>query len=117
MVANKYISHDISNKADQEALNYAPINPPQAPHFALWIKEQLADKYGDKMVEQGGLRVYTTLDLDIQDLAQQAIATEVGKLKKQKVGNGAAMSLGRQPERFWQWSVQKIILQQMKTVK
>jgi membrane peptidoglycan carboxypeptidase len=91
MVANKYISHDISNKADQEALNYAPINPPQAPHFALWIKEQLADKYGDKMVEQGGLRVYTTLDLDIQDLAQQAIATEVGKLKKQKVGNGAAI--------------------------
>jgi len=91
MVANKYITHDDSNKADEEPLNYASTSPPQAPHFALWIKEQLADKYGDKTVEQGGLRVYTTLDLDIQNLAQQAVATEVGKLKKQNVGNGAAI--------------------------
>jgi penicillin-binding protein 1C len=91
MVANKYISQDEADKAFQETLTYAPVNPPQAPHFALWIKEQLANKYGEKMVEQGGLRVYTTLDLDIQNFAQQAVATEVGKLKKQKVGNGAAV--------------------------
>jgi penicillin-binding protein 1C len=91
MVANKYISQDDSNKAFKEPLIYASINPPQAPHFALWIKEQLTNKYGVKMVEQGGLRVYTTLDLDIQNFAQLAVATEVGKLKKQKVGNGAAI--------------------------
>ncbi len=91
MVANKYISQAESDKASQEPLIYASINPPQAPHFALWIKEQLANKYGDKMVEQGGLRVYTTLDLDVQNFAQLAVATEVGKLKKQKVGNGAAI--------------------------
>lgn len=91
MVANKYISQGDSNKAYEETLVYASISPPQAPHFALWIKEQLANKYGDKMVEQGGLRVYTTLDLDIQNFAQLAVATEVGKLKKQKVGNGAVI--------------------------
>lgn len=91
MLANKYISKDEFDAADKEDLNYASITPPAAPHFALWIKEQLADKYGDKTVEQGGLRVYTTLDLDIQNTAQQAVATEVGKLKKQKVGNGAAI--------------------------
>jgi len=91
MVANKYITQDDSDKADKEPLTYASINPPQAPHFALWIKEQLANKYGDKTVEQGGLRVYTTLDLDIQNFAQLAVATEVGKLKKQKVGNGATI--------------------------
>ena len=91
MVANKYITQEESDKADKEPLVYTNAKAPEAPHFALWIKEQLADKYGDKMVEQGGLRVYTTLDLDIQDLAQQAVATEVGKLKKQKVGNGAVI--------------------------
>ena len=91
MVINKYISQAESDRADSEALNYASISPTQAPHFALWIKEQLAEKYGEKVVEQGGLRVYTTLDLDIQNLAQQAVATEVGKLTKQKVGNGAAI--------------------------
>lgn len=91
MVNNKYITQEEANKAAAEELVYASITPPQAPHFALWIKEQLADKYGEKMVEQGGLRVYTTLDLDIQNIAQQAVATEVAKLKKQKVGNGAAV--------------------------
>lgn len=91
MVSNKYITQEEANKAAAEELVYASITPPQAPHFALWIKEQLADKYGVKTVEQGGLRVYTTLDLDIQNIAQQAVATEVAKLKKQKVGNGAAV--------------------------
>lgn len=91
MVINKYITQDQADAADKELLNYANISPPEAPHFALWIKEQLANKYGDKTVEQGGLRVYTTLDLDVQNIAQLAVATEVGKLKNQHVGNGAVL--------------------------
>jgi len=91
MVSNKYITQEEADEALNTSLVYASISPPQAPHFALWIKELLADKYGEKVVEQGGLRVYTTLDLDIQEFAQQAVATEVAKLKKQKVGNGAAI--------------------------
>ncbi len=91
MVSNKYITEDEAKKASEEKLVYASFTPTQAPHFALWIKEQLAEKYGEKIVEQGGLRVYTTLDLDIQNFAQLAVATEVGKLKKQGVGNGAAI--------------------------
>ena len=91
MVANKYITQEESDAANNEELVYGSIRPPQAPHFALWIKEQLIEKYGDKMVEQGGLRVFTTLDLDLQNFAQLAVATEVGKLKKQKVGNGSVI--------------------------
>lgn len=91
MVENKYITQEEADKGDQEELKYAEITPPKAPHFALWIKEQLVDKYGEKLVEQGGLRVITTLDLDLQEFAQSAVATEVAKLKKQKVGNGATI--------------------------
>jgi len=91
MVVNKFISQEDADKAAEVPLKFAVVTPPKAPHFALWIKEQLADKYGEKTVEQGGLRAYTTLDLDIQDFAQQAVATEVGKLTRQKVGNGAAI--------------------------
>ncbi len=91
MVANGYVTQDEADKAKSEELKYSKITPPNAPHFALWIKEQLADKYGEKVVEQGGLRVTTTLDVDIQALAQAAVASEVAKLKKQKVGNGAVL--------------------------
>lgn len=50
MVANKYISQAEADAADHETLNFASISPPEAPHFALWIKEQLTDKYGVQKV-------------------------------------------------------------------
>jgi len=91
MVKNGYISQEEADIAYNEELKYAQIKAPVAPHFALWVKDQLVEKYGEKKVEQGGLRVTTTLDLDLQEFTQNAVATEVAKLKKQKVGNGAAI--------------------------
>lgn len=46
--------------------------PIKAPHFVLWVKEQLEDKYGKDIVEQGGLKVTTTIDLDLQEAAEKA---------------------------------------------
>lgn len=91
MVANKYLTQEEADKAFEEKIVYAEIKAPTAPHFALWVKDQLVEKYGEKNVEQGGLRVTTTLDLELQQYAQEQVATEVAKLKKQKVGNGAAI--------------------------
>lgn len=91
MLEDRYITARQAEAAKGEDLKYAEIKAPSAPHFALWVKEQLVDKYGEAMVEKGGLRVTTTLDLPLQDFAQEAVATEVGKLAKQKVGNGAAI--------------------------
>ena len=51
----------------------------------------MAEKYGDAVVEQGGLRVTTTLDLDLQEFAEATVATEVAKLEKYDVGNGASL--------------------------
>jgi len=44
-----------------------------APHFSLYVKELLADQYGEAQVEQGGLNVITTLDYDKQVLAEKAV--------------------------------------------
>lgn len=91
MVEDKYITQEEADKAKEEKITYATITPPKAPHFALWVKEQLVEKYGEVMVDKGGLRVTTTLDLELQEFAQNTVATEVGRLKKQNVGNGAAI--------------------------
>lgn len=91
MVEDGYISQDEADKAKDQDINYKKQEITKATHFALWVKEILAEKYGDKMVEQGGLRVTTTLDLDLQELAENAVATEVAKLKKYNVKNGAAL--------------------------
>lgn len=93
MADDGYISSQEADAAFEEKLNYSPPDMGiKAPHFVLYVKELLVEKYGEKMVEQGGLKVTTTLDLDLQNFAQQVIASEVGKLKKLKVSNGAALT-------------------------
>ncbi len=91
MIEDGYITEEEAGKAKEEELKFKEPDDLAAPHFSLWIKEQLAASYGERVVEQGGLRVKTTLDLDLQQYAQEVVATEVGKLTKQKVGNGAAI--------------------------
>jgi penicillin-binding protein 1A len=42
--------------------------------FFEYVRQQLIERYGAKTVEQGGLKVYTTIDLNMQRLARKAIA-------------------------------------------
>jgi penicillin-binding protein 1A len=44
------------------------------PFFFEYVRQQLVDRYGTKAVEHGGLKVYTTIDLDKQRLARKAIS-------------------------------------------
>ena len=91
MVEDGYINEEEAENAKNEELKFAKAQNLKAPHFALWIKEQLAEKYGERVVEQGGLRVTTTLDLDLQEFAENTVATEVAKLSRYDVGNGASL--------------------------
>jgi 1A family penicillin-binding protein len=45
----------------------------KAPHFVMYIKDQLVEKYGEETVERGGLKVTTTLDYDMQLIAEDAV--------------------------------------------
>lgn len=66
----------------------------RAPHFVMYVKELLAAKYGEKVLEEGGLRITTTLDIDKQKAAEETIANlaESNK-KKYNAGNAALVSL------------------------
>lgn len=91
MVKDKFISQEEYDAAAHEELKFITPNKLQAPHFSLWVKDLLIDKYGIDKITQEGLVVTTTLDLDLQNFAQDAVATEVGKLKSAHVGNGAVL--------------------------
>lgn len=45
----------------------------KAPHFVMWIQEYLAEKYGERAVEENGYRVITTLDYELQQKAEETI--------------------------------------------
>lgn len=65
----------------------------KAPHFVFFVKEQLITKFGEQMVNNGGLRVTTTLDYDLQQQSEKIVGDEVEKLKAAKASNGAAVVL------------------------
>ena len=64
-----------------------------APHFVMYLKELLVNKYGQREVEQGGLKVITTLDLEKQKLAEEAIEKNIPNLEKFEAQNAALLSL------------------------
>ncbi|HYK08001.1 MAG TPA: transglycosylase domain-containing protein, partial [Candidatus Eisenbacteria bacterium] len=87
-----FITSKQEEEAKKEELEFAqPQTPLHAPHFAMYIKDLLIQKYGLPLVEKGGLNVVTTLDLPIQEYAQQVVTTEVGKDSSLALTNGAAV--------------------------
>jgi len=92
MAKDKLISEEEAQKAKEERLSFAEHGQGiKAPHFVMYVKDQLVEKYGQQTVDRGGLRVYTTLDLQLQEFSQEAVATEVAKLQREKVSNGAVL--------------------------
>jgi len=80
-----YITEDQANAAIEEStLSKIQIqkNIIAAPHFVMYIKDYLQQKYGDTAVEQGGFKVYTTLDWEKQQIAEKAIKEGADKNTK-----------------------------------
>ena len=97
MVINKYISQSQASAAAAEKLHFVSRKTEiKAPHFVMYIRQLLVDKYGESVVEKGGLEVTTSLDLLIQEAAEQVVKTEVDKLDRLHVGNGAALVMNPQ---------------------
>ena len=57
-------------------------NDIKAPHFVMYVKNLLTEMFGDKVVEQGGLRVMTTLDWGKQQIAEEEAKKQVEALQK-----------------------------------
>ena len=66
-------------------------NEIKAPHFVMYVRSLLAQKYGEDMVERGGLEVITSLDLPVQTMAQQIVSQEASYLERLHVTNAAAL--------------------------
>lgn len=77
MLKRGYITEKERDVADREPMNLAAQNQVsaarRAPYFCDYITELVKRKYGDLQAFRGGLRIYTTIDLRLQDLAENAV--------------------------------------------
>ena len=97
MKINKFINEEQEKAALSEKVEFNPNKKEiKAPHFVMYVRELLVDKYGEDLVEKGGLEVTTSLDISVQEMAQKVVKDEVDKLKNLHVGNGAALVINPQ---------------------
>lgn len=82
------------NTKTLEKIKPKKIGNIEAPHFVMYVRSLLIDKYGPQQVSQGGLKVITTLDWDKQQVAQREVVKGVdAKGPAYKFTNGALISL------------------------
>ena len=92
MVEDKYLTEGAANEVLNTQLEIKSQQAPiHAPHFVMYVKDLLSQKYGPRVVSQGGLKITTTLDLGLQEKAEEILSDEVSKLSPLNVQNGAAM--------------------------
>jgi penicillin-binding protein 2D len=82
MVQEGYITQEAADAAHQEELAIVPKKATaasEAPYFQEYVKNTVIDKLGitEEEFEAGGFRIYTTLDLRAQKIAEEAIAKEI----------------------------------------
>lgn len=93
MYEQGYISKVEMEQAKNQKLvfyNGSDINT-QAPHFALYVKDELIKKYGEEQIARSGYRVKTSLDLSKQVVAEEEVKNQVEKLAPNGATNGAAV--------------------------
>ncbi len=71
----KFITDSEYESARSEKVEFLPREARgiKAPHFVIWIKEQLVEKYGERAVEENGYKVITTLDYELQKKAEETV--------------------------------------------
>ena len=85
MYEQGYITQAQYEEGSQQALpSPSDIEPPRfdsrAPYFTAWLRQQLVERYGAAKAFFGGLKVKTTLDMRLQEAAEEAVNSYMGYL-------------------------------------
>ncbi len=93
MAEEGYLTKDEAEKIKKEELKFAEMEQSiKAIHFILYVEEYLFDKYGKNFLEEGGFKVYTTLNWEFQQTAEKAIAEGVERNKKYQAYNASLVA-------------------------
>ena len=92
-----YMSAEQAEAAKKQAIEFSEIlRPIKAPHFVFYVKEYLEQKYGKEFLKEKGLKVYTSLDWELQQIAEQAIRQGAANNEANRAFNAAMVALSPQ---------------------
>lgn len=93
MLENQLISADEYNKAKDEVVNFLPqaISGIRAPHFVMFVREQLVKQYGEEALAERGFKVITTLNYEFQEEAEKIVAEKAAINKERFKSDNAGL--------------------------
>ncbi len=92
MFEEEYITEEEKDEAQGEPLTLEKrFGEIKAPHFVLYVRQKLVEEYGEQTVDSGGLKVYTTLDWNMQQAAETAVSSSVATYFEEANANNAAL--------------------------
>lgn len=87
-----YITEEEEERAKKEKIVFrVNLSALKAPHFVFWVKDYLEKEYPLDFLTRKGLKVYTTLDYDIQKIAEDLLKKRLEEIKIYGVYNGGAL--------------------------
>jgi len=93
MAEQGYIDKKKAKKIKKTKLSFSPKKGDfKAPHFVMYVKELVAAEYGERMVEEGGLTITTTLNQKIQEIADRAVKEGANRNNALYGGRNAALT-------------------------
>jgi len=95
LVEEGYVPEAKAEAAKLQELDFKNIpSSILAPHFVFYIRDLVAEKHGEQMLEEGGLKIITSLDMDQQRIAEQVIKDGVEKnIEKYNARNAALVAM------------------------
>lgn len=94
MASLDMITPEQAEAAKKEEISFQPARESiRAPHFVFYVKELLEQEFGERVIDQGGLKVITTLDIRLQTLAEEVLKNRQDQLQKLGASNGALVAI------------------------
>jgi penicillin-binding protein 1A len=94
MAAEGFLSEEQLKEAKKEELKFIerPIQI-KAPYFTLWVKQQITEKYGEDFLRERGLKVYTSLDWELQEIAEKVTREGIERNKTFNAYNAGLVAI------------------------
>jgi len=88
MAAEGYLEKERAEKTKKEEIKFVEKKIEiKAPYFTLWVKQQLEEKFGEEFLARSGLKIFTSLDWELQKIAEEVVKKGIERNKSYNAHN------------------------------
>lgn len=92
-----YLTKEEVKTAKEAEISFVKIlRPIKAPHFVMFVRDYLIQKYGEDFLKEKGLRVYTSLDWQLQEIAEKEVSQGAKRNENYHAFNAALVAISPQ---------------------